>query len=110
METNTTTSTTKKNSDFMSSPLSKGNKAKLLMELPGIGIVTAKKLQNEQIYYIHQLIGFYLINNMDHLKLYNFLKEKGQMSERNLKSSVEAIEDYVLTHLGVNADTVEKNF
>jgi hypothetical protein len=97
-------STTLKNVQFIGSPLSVNNSPKLTSELPGIGKVTSENLEkNANIKYIHELIGVYLVNNMDISVLENYLIMNGKMSNHHVKTAINAIVEYTANHLGLSA-------
>lgn len=97
-------STTLKNAQFIGSPLSVNNIPKSTSELPGIGRVASENLEkNANIKYIHELIGLYLVNNMDCDVLENYIRLHGKTSSTHVKTAVTAIVEYTSNHLGLPA-------
>ena len=101
-------STSKKNKDFMGSPLSEKGVAKSVASLPGVGkVAESKLLKTDGIEYAHQLLGIYLLYNFDRVRMIHMLRINGGMTERNSKVCLETLEEYIANNLGLSAADVK---
>lgn len=87
-------SSSKKHTDFVQSAIGQ----KLVTELPGIGSVTGKKLNDDGITRVYQVFGQFLVLNKDREKFYKWLGGYGA-NEGQCKACFDALDDWSKNHL-----------
>ena len=87
-------SPSKQHTDFVKSAIGQ----KEVTELPGIGPVTVKKLNDDGITRVYQVFGQFLVLNKDREKFYKWLRGFGA-NDGQCKACFDALDDWSKHHL-----------